>query len=92
MAVARSGSHSFHKTIMFTLFVLDICISQKHCGPVIKSLRQPPDLPEDYSKEYSSLGPLLCQHVIKLREQEAHKSRLLASAGLGRPAVVSQIR
>ncbi|XP_076804470.1 transcription initiation factor TFIID subunit 6-like [Clavelina lepadiformis] len=59
----------------------------KHCGHVIKGLRQPPDLSEDYSNEYGYLGPLICQHITKLREQEAHKSRLLASAGLNRPAM-----
>ncbi|XP_078486915.1 transcription initiation factor TFIID subunit 6 isoform X1 [Ciona intestinalis] len=62
----------------------------KHCGPVIKNIRQPPDLPEEYFKEYGSLGPLICQHTIKLRDQEAHKTRLLASAGLSRPTTVQQ--
>nr|CAB3266799.1 transcription initiation factor TFIID subunit 6 [Phallusia mammillata] len=57
----------------------------KHCGSVIKGLRQAPDIPEEYLNEYGSLGPLICQQIIKLREQEAHKSRLLASAGLARP-------
>jgi len=61
----------------------------KHCGPVIKGLTQPPDIPEQYSNEYGSLGPLVCQHVIKLREQEAHKSRLLASAGLNRSSAAA---
>uniref|UniRef100_H2YNM5 Transcription initiation factor TFIID subunit 6 n=1 Tax=Ciona savignyi TaxID=51511 RepID=H2YNM5_CIOSA len=39
----------------------------KHCGPVIKTIRQPPDHPEEYLKDYGSLGPLICQHIIKLR-------------------------
>nr|XP_039250317.1 transcription initiation factor TFIID subunit 6-like isoform X1 [Styela clava] len=58
----------------------------KHCGPVIKSLRTAPDSTQDYESEYGHLGNLLCQHVIKLREQEAHKAKILAGAGLSRPA------
>lgn len=58
----------------------------KHCGPVIKSLRSSPDNTQDYEKDYGHLGHLLCQHVIKLREQEAHKAKILAGAGLSRPA------
>lgn len=58
----------------------------KHCGPVIKGLHSSPDRADEYHHEYGYLGPLLCHHVIKLREAEAHKAKLLASAGLSRPS------
>lgn len=75
---------SFFALLRVFLFV------QKHCGPVIKGLHSSPDRAEEYNIEYGYLGPLLCHHVIKLREAEAHKAKLLASAGLSRPSVCVQ--
>jgi len=54
----------------------------KHCSVLIKNLLQPPDKPEDYQQRYGCLGIYVCQQVTKIREQEAHKSRLYASTGL----------
>ncbi|CAF4882727.1 unnamed protein product [Pieris macdunnoughi] len=39
----------------------------KVLAPVVRQLRQPPDLPDDYKREYGYLGPSLQQMVSKLR-------------------------
>ncbi|OWR42164.1 transcription initiation factor TFIID subunit 6 [Danaus plexippus plexippus] len=39
----------------------------KVLAPVVRQLRQPPDLPDDYKREYGYLGPSLQQAVSKLR-------------------------
>lgn len=40
---------------------------QKACSPVLKTLRNPPDVVEEYKKDYGFLGPTLHQGVIKAR-------------------------
>ncbi|KAJ0181270.1 hypothetical protein K1T71_003355 [Dendrolimus kikuchii] len=39
----------------------------KVLAPVVRQLRQPPDLPEDYKRDYGYLGPSLQQAVSKVR-------------------------
>ncbi|CAK1548450.1 unnamed protein product [Leptosia nina] len=39
----------------------------KVLAPVVRQIRQPPDQPEDYKREYGYLGPSLQQMVSKLR-------------------------
>ncbi|CAH2099769.1 unnamed protein product [Euphydryas editha] len=43
----------------------------KVLAPVVRQLRQPPDLPEDYKREYGYLGPSLQQMVSKQRASPA---------------------
>ncbi|XP_039443195.1 transcription initiation factor TFIID subunit 6 [Culex pipiens pallens] len=40
---------------------------QKVCSPVLKTLRNPPDVVEEYKKDYGFLGPTIHQGVIKAR-------------------------
>lgn len=40
---------------------------QKSCAPVLKTIRNPPDLMEEYKRDYGFLGSALHQAVIKLR-------------------------
>ncbi|XP_055542199.1 transcription initiation factor TFIID subunit 6-like isoform X1 [Wyeomyia smithii] len=40
---------------------------QKVCSPILKILRNPPDIVEEYKKDYGFLGPTLHQGVIKAR-------------------------
>lgn len=58
----------------------------KHCSPVIKNCHSHPENRDNYL-QYGYLGEVIYQHVVKLIEQEAHKARLLASAGLSRPSL-----
>lgn len=46
-------------------------ILQKSCAPVIKTIRNPPDIVEDYKRDYGSMGTTLHQAVIKARQQIA---------------------
>ncbi|KPJ13678.1 Transcription initiation factor TFIID subunit 6 [Papilio machaon] len=55
----------------------------KVLAPVVRQLRQPPDVPDDYKRDYGYLGPSLQQMVIKLRTTPA------AGGGGGAVAVVS---
>ncbi|XP_037300340.1 transcription initiation factor TFIID subunit 6 isoform X3 [Manduca sexta] len=43
----------------------------KVLAPVVKQLRQPPDLPDEYKREYGYLGPSLQQAVSKIRASPA---------------------
>ncbi|XP_049887529.1 transcription initiation factor TFIID subunit 6 isoform X2 [Pectinophora gossypiella] len=43
----------------------------KVLGPVVRQLRQPPDVPEEYKRDYGYLGPGLQQMVSKLRQSPA---------------------
>lgn len=49
-------------------------ILQKACAPVLKTMRSPPDLLEDYKKDFGFLGPTLHQAVIKARTQTSSTS------------------
>ena len=42
---------------------------EKYVAPVLKSLRDPPDNPEEYKAEFGTLGPLLHQYVVRARQQ-----------------------
>ncbi|XP_038208936.1 transcription initiation factor TFIID subunit 6-like isoform X2 [Zerene cesonia] len=55
----------------------------KVLAPVVRQLRQPPDLPDDYKHDYGYLGPSLQQMVGKLRASPA------TSGGGGAVAVVT---
>ncbi|XP_045510483.1 transcription initiation factor TFIID subunit 6-like isoform X1 [Colias croceus] len=55
----------------------------KVLAPVVRQLRQPPDLPDDYKRDYGYLGPSLQQMVGKLRASPS------ASGGGGAVAVVT---
>jgi len=55
----------------------------KHCASVIKSFTKAPDDIGEYEEKYGSgIGQYVYNQVVKLRDQEAHKSRLYASTGL----------
>ncbi|XP_050349736.1 transcription initiation factor TFIID subunit 6 [Nymphalis io] len=56
----------------------------KVLAPVVRQLRQPPDLPDDYKREYGYLGPSLQQMVSKQRTSPAG-----GSGGGGAVAVVA---
>ncbi|XP_052753714.1 transcription initiation factor TFIID subunit 6-like isoform X2 [Galleria mellonella] len=43
----------------------------KVLAPVVRQLRQPPDLPEEYKRDYGYLGPSLVQMVAKQRSSPA---------------------
>ncbi|KAK7925543.1 hypothetical protein WMY93_007853 [Mugilogobius chulae] len=43
----------------------------KHCASVIAKIRPQPDNAEQYRVDYGYLGPMLCSHVIKARNQAA---------------------
>ncbi|CAK1599951.1 unnamed protein product [Parnassius mnemosyne] len=43
----------------------------KVLAPVVRQLRQPPDVPDDYKRDYGYLGPSLQQMVSKLRSSPA---------------------
>ncbi|CAH0722699.1 unnamed protein product, partial [Brenthis ino] len=55
----------------------------KVLAPVVRHLRQPPDLPDDYKRDYGYLGPSLQQLVSKQRSSPA------AGSGGGAVAVVA---
>ncbi|XP_075983166.1 transcription initiation factor TFIID subunit 6-like isoform X2 [Anticarsia gemmatalis] len=55
----------------------------KVLAPVVRQLRQPPDLPDDYKRDYGYLGPSLQQAVSKVRASP------LAGGGGGAVAVVT---
>ncbi|XP_050673411.1 transcription initiation factor TFIID subunit 6 isoform X2 [Leptidea sinapis] len=55
----------------------------KVLAPVVRLLRQPPDLPDEYKRDYGYLGPSLQQMVSKLRTSPS------ASGGGGAVAVVT---
>ncbi|CAD7080948.1 unnamed protein product [Hermetia illucens] len=40
---------------------------QKCCAPVLKTIRNPPDIVEEYKRDYGFLGPTLHQAVVKAR-------------------------
>ena len=46
---------------------------EKYVAPVLKSLRDPPDNPEEYKAEFGTLGPLLHQYVVRARQQSGSK-------------------
>ena len=46
----------------------------KYVSPVLKTLRDPPDNPEEYKAVYGSLGPYLHQGVVRARQQSGSKS------------------
>uniref|UniRef100_A0A3B3ZGG9 Transcription initiation factor TFIID subunit 6 n=1 Tax=Periophthalmus magnuspinnatus TaxID=409849 RepID=A0A3B3ZGG9_9GOBI len=43
----------------------------KHCASVIAKIRPQPDNVEQYRVDYGYLGPMLCSHVVKARNQAA---------------------
>uniref|UniRef100_A0A8C6WGI3 Transcription initiation factor TFIID subunit 6 n=1 Tax=Neogobius melanostomus TaxID=47308 RepID=A0A8C6WGI3_9GOBI len=43
----------------------------KHCASVIAKIRTQPDNVDQYRAEYGYLGPMLCSHVMKARNQAA---------------------
>lgn len=43
----------------------------KGCAPVLKSIRPPPDVPEDYKTEFGSVGIALCAAAAKIRAGSA---------------------
>lgn len=43
----------------------------KHCASVVAKIRPQPDNVEQYRTEYGYLGPMLCSHVTKARNQAA---------------------
>lgn len=55
-------------------------ILQKVCASVLKTIRSPPDVLEDYKKDYGFLGPTLHQSVIKARQAPAVSSTTTSSA------------
>lgn len=44
---------------------------QKACAPVVKTIRNTPDVVEDYKRDYGFLGPTLHQAVLKARNAPA---------------------
>ena len=46
-------------------------IFQKSVAPVLKNLRSPPDIVEEFKQEYGYVGPPLCTAVAKARTQSA---------------------
>ncbi|XP_030380869.1 transcription initiation factor TFIID subunit 6 [Scaptodrosophila lebanonensis] len=44
---------------------------QKCCPPILKQMRNAPDIAEEYKNDFGFLGPSLCQAVIKVRNAPA---------------------
>ncbi|XP_033107157.1 transcription initiation factor TFIID subunit 6-like [Anneissia japonica] len=59
----------------------------KHCGPIIKILRDQPDIPEVYEKDYGYLGTSLCEYVTRLRTQPNAQPPPPASSGNVKPSL-----
>ncbi|XP_063699794.1 transcription initiation factor TFIID subunit 6 [Culicoides brevitarsis] len=65
-------------------------IIQKSCAPVIKTIRNPPDVVDDYKRDYGSMGTTLHQAVIKARQQITAPATTTQSSTPG-VAIVSQV-
>jgi len=53
--------------------------------PLLKQLRAPPDLADDYLAEFGQLGPLLCASVTKARSQTVAATPATGSSVIGAP-------
>uniref|UniRef100_A0A336LQS8 Transcription initiation factor TFIID subunit 6 n=1 Tax=Culicoides sonorensis TaxID=179676 RepID=A0A336LQS8_CULSO len=66
-------------------------IIQKSCAPVIKTMRNPPDVVEDYKRDYGSMGNTLHQAVIKARQQITAPLTTTTQSTTPGVAIVSQV-
>ncbi|XP_017956498.1 transcription initiation factor TFIID subunit 6 [Drosophila navojoa] len=62
---------------------------QKCCPPILKQMRNPPDIAEEYKMDYGFLGPSLCQAVVKVRNAPASSAVVLASSSINTAPITS---
>jgi len=61
------------------------------CAPVLKTMRQSPDVLEDYKRDFGYLGPALHQSVIKARQTPSSATTTSSSSSLSVPSVTPRM-
>jgi transcription initiation factor TFIID subunit 6 len=63
----------------------------KVCAPVLKTVRTPPDVLEDYKRDFGFLGPALHQSVIKARQTPTSTSTSTSSSSISVPSITTRV-